>query len=382
MIHFQLPRNSPNLYTNLCYKPNENNEYKPIISSSLSFFLKDIKSQINTHKDKWDIYKRYTNPYEYIHTYIPNKKKCVSKHKPLSRSYFKMIELVSFFNILDTITPTTIQSFHLAEGPGGFIEALVLMRNNKLDTYTGMTILCDGEDINIPEWKKSDRFLKDNKNVIIENGSDGTGDILKIANFEYCKNKYERSMHIITGDGGFDFTSNYDKQEHTVSKLLFGQISYALVMQRVGGSFILKIFDCFSQHTIDMLALLSSCYSKVYITKPQTSRYANSEKYIVCKGFLNIPLKSIYPYLHKVFSEMLISESMPERYFNTPISLLFTIKLEEYNAIIGQQQIDNIYYTLSLIDNYQKNDKLDVLIKKNVQKCNIWCEKYGVGYIT
>ena len=46
MIHFQLPRNSPNLYTNLCYKPNENNEYKPIISSSLSFFLKDIKDKL------------------------------------------------------------------------------------------------------------------------------------------------------------------------------------------------------------------------------------------------------------------------------------------------------------------------------------------------
>ncbi len=130
-----------------------------------------------------------------------------------------------------------------------------------------------------------------------------------------------------------------------------------------------------------MLALLSSCYSKVYITKPQTSRYANSEKYIVCKDFLNFPLKSIYPYLHNVFSEMLMSESTPERYLNTPISLLFTIKLEEYNAIIGQQQIDNIHYTLSLIDTYQKNDKLDVLIKKNVQKCNTWCEKYGVGYI-
>ncbi len=335
MIHFQLPRNSPDLYTNLCYKPNENNEYKPIISSSLSFFLKDIKSQIHTHQDKWDTYKRYTNPYEYIHTYIPNKKKCVSKHKPLSRSYFKMIELVSFFNILDITTPTTIiQSFHLAEGPGGFIEALALMRNNKLDTYTGMTILCDTEDINIPSWKKSDRFLRDNKNVRIENGSNGTGDILKIENFEYCKNKYGRSMHIITGDGGFDFTSNFDKQEHTISKLLFGQISYALVMQRVGGCFILKIFDCFSQHTIDMLALLSSCYSKVYITKPQTSRYANSEKYIVCKDFLNFPLKSIYPYLHNVFSEMLMSESTPERYLNTPISLLFTIKLEEKEIIM------------------------------------------------
>ena len=384
MIHFQLPRNSPDLYTYSQYISVDNPNYTPVISGSLSFFLRDIKERIHTHAGNWDIYKRYTNPYEYIHTYIPNKNKCVAKHKPLSRSYFKMIELLSFFNILDSYIisscNTGIQSFHLAEGPGGFIEALVQMRKNKFDRYTGMTILHDMNDPNIPAWKKSDKFLRENENVRIENGADGTGNILSIDNFEYCKNKYGRSMHIITGDGGFDFSNDFNKQENSIAKLLFGQIIYALVMQKVGGCFILKIFDCFTQPTIDMLALLSSCYDKVYITKPQTSRHANSEKYLVCKDYLNISLVSIYPYLHKVFSDMLMSDSiiLCERFLNTPTSLLFSIKLEEYNAIFGQHQIENIHYTISLIETYHKNDKLDILIKKNVQKSVSWCEKYRV----
>ena len=45
--------------------------------------------------------------------------------------------------------------FHLAEGPGGFIEALAHARDNNNDSYIGMSILDDMHDPNIPGWKKS-----------------------------------------------------------------------------------------------------------------------------------------------------------------------------------------------------------------------------------
>jgi hypothetical protein len=38
-----------------------------------------------------------------------------------------------------------IHSFHLAEGPGGFIEALANTRNNAHDVYVGITILESGK---------------------------------------------------------------------------------------------------------------------------------------------------------------------------------------------------------------------------------------------
>ena len=385
MIHFQLPRNMPDLYTFLFANIYDHSETKNVISTSLSYYLNDIKVRIRGCETEWDIYKRYTNPYEYIHTCVPNKKRSVAKRKPLSRSYFKMIELVSFFRILDSLRPILIgkqclHSFHLAEGPGGFIEALAQLRNNRSDVYIGMTILDDVNDANIPAWKKSQSFLRENSNVVIENGADGTGDILQLHNLDHCKEKYGRSMHIITGDGGFDFSEDFNNQENHIVKLLFGQIIYALVMQRPGGCFILKVFDCFTQPTIDMLALLSSCYDSVYITKPHTSRYANSEKYVVCKGFRDIPLEDMYPNLRAVFSTVLSSETGTiSRLLQTPLSLLFTMKLEEYNAIFGQQQIENIHYTLSLIDVHHKNDRLDCLMKKNVQKCIQWCEKYNIA---
>lgn len=377
MIYFLLPGIHSDIYCNItCELNSEQNN--SVISQSLSHYLIDIKQKINKYKKEWDIFKKYTNPYEYINTIIPFKSKCIAKYKPLSRSYYKMIEILNTFQLHNI--PNNITTFHLAEGPGGFIEALVNIRSNKDDIYYGMTILEYSSDDNIPAWKKSEHFLNNNPNVIIENGQDGTGNILSISNFIHCNNKYASSMDIITADGGFDFSLDFNNQENNISRLLFGQVCYALIMQKHGGSFILKVFDCFSQHTIDILYILSAFYEKVYITKPQTSRYANSEKYIVCKNFKYYSNSTFYSFLYVAFSNMLSSTLNISRFINIKIPCLFITKIEEYNAIFGQQQIENIYHTLLLIENKNKNEKIDMLIKSNIQKCIHWCIKYNVSY--
>ena len=349
-----------------------------IISHSLSTYLYSLKEKIDIHEKDWDVYKKYTNPYEYIHSVIPYKKKCVSKYKPLSRSFFKMVEIVNTFN-LNTFTQP-IKCFHLAEGPGGFIEALLGLRDCKEDVYIGMTILDEINDSNIPAWKKSDYFLKSNENVFIEAGADNTGNILSVDNFKYCRENYGNYMDFITGDGGFDFSFDFNNQEISISKLLFAQICYALVMQKKGGTFVLKMFDCFMEHSVDLLYILAAFYDKVYITKPQTSRYANSEKYIVCKDFLFDSSDSYYSNLLKAFENMMLMNETQyiHRFLSIPISYYFLSKLEEYNAIFGQQQLENIHYTLSLIENSYKNDKINMLIKANVQKCIQWCSKNNI----
>ena len=248
-----------------------------------------------------------------------------------------MIEIMENFNLLNK--SEKIKTFHLAEGPGGFIEAILNTRNNEKDCYTGITLLEDMNDVNIPSWSKSEEFLKNNKNVFIENGIDKTGNILSIENFKHCVEKYGSSMDIITGDGGFDFSMDFNNQEINITKLLFAQLCYAVCLQRQGGHFVLKIFDCFMQHTIDIMYILSSFYKKVYICKPQTSRYANSEKYVVCKGFLFSSNKKFYSHFYQILDIIIKSNEHIFRLLNCNISNLFINKLEEYNAIFGQQQI-------------------------------------------
>jgi len=408
MTYYLLPKSSPLLYKYITCIEKESPP-TPIISNSLSEYLYETKKKLDEREKDWDVFKKYTNPYEYIHTPIPFKttknvnspwslmdkelstvnegvdsnfyrlkKKCISKYKPLSRSYFKMIEMVNTFNLYYDSKP--IKSFHLAEGPGGFIEAIAGLRKCPHDIYIGMTIVDDNQDPNIPGWKKTESFLRQNKNVYIETGSDKTGNILSLENLVYCKDKYASTMDLITGDGGFDFSMDFNNQEIHIAKLLFGQIAYAVTMQKKGGSFILKIFDSFMQHTIDLLYILSSFYEKVYIMKPNTSRYANSERYIVCKNFIFSSCEKFCPFIYKAFEKMLSIDQYVHRFINIPLSYCFISKLEEYNAIIGQQQIENIHYTISLIENKHKQEKIDNLIRVNIQKCLQWCMKYNVAY--
>ena len=377
MAFFLLPRSNNILYKNIEYTTTEGIPIS-VISQSLCYYLYNIKEKITSREKQWDIYKKYTNPYEYIHTVVPLKKKPVSKYKPLSRSYFKMIEIMNTFHINYT---EPITSFHLAEGPGGFIEALVKLRNSKEDTYIGMTLLDENRKFaNIPAWKKSEQFFKTYSNVKLENGKDGTGDILSLENFKYVTKKYNSTVDFITADGGFDFSIDFNQQESFIGKLLFAQVAYALCIQKYKGKFILKIFDCFMQHTIDILYILSSFYEKVYIMKPQTSRYANSEKYIVCIGFLYDNHDMFYNYLMNSFEKMLDTEKNTLRFLNIDVSYLFIKKMEEYNAIFGQKQIQNIHYTLSLMETKTKLDKIEMLVKTNIQKSTDWCIKYNIPH--
>lgn len=378
MNYFVIPKVNLYIYNNINFSIDETTE-ECYISNSLYNYLLNIKSLIEDNNN-WDNIKKYTNPYEYINSIIPKQKYSVCNYKPISRSYFKMIEIIKTFNLLETFPlATPFNSFHLAEGPGGFIEATSNMRRNPNDIYIGMTLI-DDKNEDIPGWRKSKDFLLKTPNVFLEKGIDDTGNILNIENLKYCYKKYGSTMNFITGDGGFDFTMNFNEQEKNMVSLLFAQMCYALLLQKYGGTFILKIFDCFTIGTIDIIYILSAFYENVYIIKPQTSRYANSERYIVCKGFL---FYSTYFFLDNIintFQKMLDNIDKKKRFININIPVFFIKKIEECNAFFGQQQLENIHTTINLIDNKNKNDKIENLKKINIQKCIQWCIKYDLSY--
>ena len=80
--------------------------------------------------------------------------------------------------------------------------------------------------------KKSSIFIK-YPNVYIENGIDKTGNILDEDNFTFISSKYSHSMDIVTGDGGFDFSENFNNQEHDIVRLLYAQVCYALLSKKL-----------------------------------------------------------------------------------------------------------------------------------------------------
>lgn len=355
----------------------ESNEMPEVyISPTLSRYLNKIKQQLDENYDIWDYYKKYTNPYEFIHTVIPNTKCAVSKLKPLSRSFYKMIEIVNQLDLLNSYKSHNINTFHLAEGPGGFIEAIAYLRKNQQDNYYGMTLI--DPDVNVPGWKKSSSFLANHKNVVIETGITGTGDLLEVDNLKHCYSNYNNKMDIITADGGFDFSIDFNQQETLATKLLFAQVSFAIAMQKKNGHFVLKIFDIFTKTTSDIMYLLSTLYKQVFILKPNTSRLANSEKYIICKFFKGDKSR-IMNHIIREYPKMKTITHISS-ILNFELDYYYSNKIEEYNAIFGQQQIENINSTLTLFSCKNKSEKIESLKKIFVQKCIQWCEKYNIPY--
>ena len=383
VTYFLLPQIEYNIRpTNLKIVFEEEEKAKSaFINPSLKIYQAKIKGLIDDHIDDWDTIKKYTNPFEFIHTSIPGQKYSVSKIKPISRAFFKLLEIYNTHKIIDTDLP--IKTFHLAEGPGGFIEATTFMRENPRDTYYGMTLI-DDKNSNIPGWRKSDFLMKKYPNIHIEYGVDNTGNLYNHRNLLYCKNKYKNSMDIITADGGFDFSVDFNNQEQMALRLILTQVAYAITMQKYNGCFILKMFDTFKEGSINIIYLLSCFYDSVIITKPNTSRYANSEKYIVCKHFKfsnTDEISNKFINILKILGSIDFNKYIIKSIINIPIQFYYLNNIREINAILGQQQIDNILATIKIITHKdRKSDKIQHLKLNNIQKCVKWCEKNRINH--
>lgn len=376
MLYVQLPIINDNTCINKLNVSFTNQKQIPYMSYSLNHYLNEIKNRIAQNESDWHTVKKYTNPFEYIYT--NNAKTSISKYKPISRAYFKMVEIINTFRLLPSHN-NTMQMFALAEGPGGFIEAVLNCRANPNDHYFGMTIE-DPTDENVPGWKKTSHFLRSNSNVELERGIDGTGNLLDVNNFLYVANKYKNKMQLVTGDGGFNFSEDFGGQEQNMVSLLFAQIAYALAIQKRGGHFVLKLFDCFLKPTTELLYLLSSAYEKVFICKPFTSRCANSERYVVCQGFRGCDITGLDHALKQMCNINNVNLNIKSIFDNVHIPMHYYNKIEECNCIIGQMQLENISETLALIESKYKTNKINNYIRINTQKCIQWCIKNRVEY--
>lgn len=377
MSYFALPCSQFDQYVNKLIEPQfvELEKIQPVINKTLKTYITASKTQLDTCSSEWDKWKKYTNPYEYIHTQVPGGRSSVCKMKPLSRSFYKMIEACKTHKLLEGLDDP-IKTFHFAEGPGGFIEAIAMLRNEPKDSYFGMTLV--HEHPAVPGWKKTQQFLDKTPHFSIYTGNTGTGDLTHPENLRQCYEDHKSSCDIVTGDGGFDFTSDFDHQEVMSTHLILCQVAFAISVQKKGGNFFIKMFDTFTTPSIEILYLLSILYESVYVFKPNTSRIANSEKYIVCKGFRLDDARNIVIALYHVmqgYNEGIYLNKL----LNIDVPYNFLIRVEEYNAIYGQQQIECIGTTMGII-NSTSNTNIENMKRSNIQKCVSWCQRHKLPY--
>ena len=227
-----------------------------------------------------------------------------NKPKVLSRAFFKLWEIIYMFDLVP-IKTKKFTSAHLAEGPGSFIQATIFYRdkfagkNSKNDKYHAVTLHPEDESDNVPELEKNfvnfykkekpQRFMQHKTYSIKMSGGSNNkhnGDLTNPKTVKLFGGSFKNEQaDFITADGGFNW-KNENIQEMEAFQLIFAQCITALKIQKKDGHFVCKIFESFSDSTIKLISILNSFYSDIYITKPFTSRYSNSEKYIICKNFI------------------------------------------------------------------------------------------------
>jgi 23S rRNA U2552 (ribose-2'-O)-methylase RlmE/FtsJ len=236
----------------------------------------------------WDLAKRITNPYELISTHstrlsLPKSISCIF---PLSRSYFKMVEMLTQLQFFDRHKESKLKSLHICEGPGGFIEAFYSMASDKRITISSSyAMTLRSMHVMVPGWRRATTFLQKNPTIQLLYGPSRTGNIYEPENQEECvKVLGPNGAHLVTADGGFDFSEDFHAQEKTILRLI---VSSALILLRsvaIEGDIVFKLFDCNSPVTRDIIALLASCFQQWSLYKPVTSRPCNSEWYFLGKS--------------------------------------------------------------------------------------------------
>jgi 23S rRNA U2552 (ribose-2'-O)-methylase RlmE/FtsJ len=253
---------------------------------SRSFVDIDLYKSLNSTKDhiegssEWEKWSRLTNPYEKI-IKIARSSSTISEEKrsnmTVSRAYFKLCEILQYYIDELIVTSEPIKSAHFCEAPGGFIKALMKMRPNAdwyaQTLYEGTDSLKVDPIVNIPErW--------------VRNG-DKTGNLYHLENIQDFP-KVSGKVNLVTADGGFDVSFDPNNQEQLSLQLIYSEVVAALHCQEIGGMFVCKIFDSVTKPTCQLIYLMTDYYDHVYLMKPRTSRYSNSEKYIVATKFKGI----------------------------------------------------------------------------------------------
>lgn len=321
------------------------NDDKLIIKKNQYYYLKlsSCKNKINGHIKYWNFYKYKLNPYEYIF----NKCSSISKILPVSRSYFKLLELLTDNNILLKYNNVLC----LAEAPGGFIQLLnhKCIANNIVGNTLNLT------SNKIPSWNK--KIKKNNVNLL--KGSGDLTDINYLNDVLFKLNKFD----LITCDGGIDYSSNYNDQEINSHKLIYSEIYVSLKLLKTNGNLILKIFDIFYNKTIYLLYILYCSFDKIIISKPYTSRPSNSEKYIICINY-NLNNENIIKLLETNFKTKNINIKIPDNFYHEILNI-------NKNYTLNQICIIN-----NIIENIKEKNIINV--NKNHKNCYEWCKKYKI----
>ena len=354
LILYQLPKNNDNNI--LTYKANPAFSIFP----NMPLFKYGFYYYIHQTKDKMEIFEKddknksrevhkIINPYEDM---VPQEEatrqykndklkptddintfsiKYFNSDKIISRAFYKMWELLMMFPLIQD-NKKNITTIHIAEAPGSFVQAVIYYRRKFFskeqsnDNYIATSIDNEKKKSSeyIPSFNSSLTSIKQFKQWSFKNS-----DLTQIQIIDkFVEDNEKNKADLITADGGFNWKDeNYQEQEAYI--LLLSEIYCALMLQKKGGSFVIKFFEIFTELTVKMIEILKRFYKNVIITKPLLSRLSNSERYIVCINYNDTDngLDKIYEIIKQANknSDKYLADIFPEYQINPAIDIVIKL---------------------------------------------------------
>ncbi|XP_070161216.1 cap-specific mRNA (nucleoside-2'-O-)-methyltransferase 1-like [Polyergus mexicanus] len=297
-----------------------------------------IKSKTVFDKlDKVEMRKARTrsNPYETIRT-----------ANFLNRAAVKMANIDRACNFMFTdpkdLQPNKLLYFaDVCAGPGGFSE-YILSRKKWHAKGFGFT-LKNENDFTLDEF-----FAGPCETFHPFYGSKGNGDVFDPQNQEefrslIMKHTDGKGVHFMMSDGGFSVEGQENIQEILSKQLYLCQCLVALMIVRPSGHFVTKLFDLFTPFSIGLVYLMYRCFENICIFKPNTSRPANSERYLICKTKKD-DTQAVVQHLSHVNHSLLKKDDKNDIIQLVPLDVLeadkaFVSYLRSSNDTLGKKQI-------------------------------------------
>ena len=354
MNYYILPKNNLNITFFLLLKEDQN---VPYISYSLIYYLNNIyanllKLETNDGNDgniNIAYIDKIVNPFEFIHTNVPGTIISVSKVRPESSLFFDLMEIFQICNITDILSEKkkiNIANFTPNYSSSNYLLNMLREENqdNIIDEFFNYDILCD-------------KYIKNTIDIKIDLF------IFEFKDEDYiCSKQYIKNVLLIL------YIIGKYQSDNGISIIKFNGIFYKVI--------------------IDIIFTLSSIYDKTFLIKPSISKITKGDRYIICKKFsqeifsknnlLNQLEDNLKDYL--INSSTIFSGKNVHSVLKNDISYYFLNKIEETNAVIGQQQLETYDQIINIFKNKNKEDKIETLKRNHIQKCIQWCEKNQIPH--
>lgn len=305
----------------------------------------------------------------------------------VTNANMKMYEAITYINRIypELFNTPTFRSFHIAEAPGNFLNAINHFIKTKYKNLTWEWFA------NSYEGEGETDYLTDTYGLIKRFrskwllGPEKNGDITSVDNLVDFSNTVGK-VDLVTSDVKFvPREVNFDEEENINKPVQVGHLLATLLCLRVGGVMLLKEFTYFETLSVHCLLLLSKCFDKLYIYKPESSRPANSETYLLGIGFKGVDQQTIdglKSFLTRIRNQN-NSQAKPGFYEGVPKSFFEQINRHSYE--IAKKQIAQIERNLQAYEKYHTYYEqgkgwmiLEAFKARKEKAARTWIREFGV----